>query len=181
MVSVYVPIGICQTAHNGIHRVCREGRQSLSIGKVSPWPAASSRCRPYTAERWCTGGRPGGASSPGHEDGKPATFRRYRVPVPILAGTGCPRTADQGAGRLLTPRKTSACFAAARTDQASWFFAAASSRDRGGPAGGAGGVGVTIRTGGTGGIEEVAGAATTAAWPMVPTWFSRVGFHRGPT
>ena len=106
---------------------------------------------------------------------------RFRVPVPILAATGCPRTADQGAGRLLTPRKTSACFAAARTDQTAGVYVQTASRDRGGPTGGSGGAGDTIRTGGTNVIEVAAGAATTAAWPMVPTWFSRVGFHRGPT
>ena len=69
------------------------------------------------------------------------------MPVPILAGTGCLRTADQGAGLHLTPWQSRHI------------------------AGGADGAGDTIRTHGTNVIEAAAGVVTASTWPMVPTWF----------
>jgi hypothetical protein len=77
----------CQSAHNGIHRGCREGRRNgNNCFQFPPWPAASSRCLPYTDERWCTGGRPGGASSPGHEADPVVEIFPQQIDQ---AGSGC--------------------------------------------------------------------------------------------
>jgi len=48
------------------------------------------------------------------------------------------------------------------------------------PAGGADGDGVTIHPHGINGIEAAAGVVTASTWPMVRSWFSPVGSHRGP-
>jgi len=76
--------------------------------------------------------------------------------------------------------KTAACFADARTARNHGVYLEALASDRGHPTGRADGAGDTIRTHGTNVIEAAAGVVTASTWPMVRSWFSSVGSHRGP-
>jgi len=104
-----------------VSRGCREGRRNVHqlvalstlAGGLVPVPDVHRRTVVYRRPAWPVP-RPL-ATRPGNLRKSFLRFRsgRFRVPVPGMAGPGFDLPADQGAGRLLTPRKTAACFAAA--------------------------------------------------------------------